>query len=719
MANSEEFNMELFTKEEHYEETPLLDRKQTIKLWEHEAVIEFVKDIIAFANSARALGKPAYLLLGIENDDPHRLCGISEMWQHYRKIYLTKTGRKRINNECNVWEEISRAIKDIITYYITPSLTVELIHSHYKKNGVRLAYIKIPYSAGEPFKIDRIKKGDERYGIYAGKSYVRFGESKLEVRTLDIELLPYWPYKDDECPFMFPSDWKNYLENFRAYINKYSRVDSNQYVETKLLNYQNVHEFIEDFLDSNNQNRLCVITGQAGSGKTTLMAKALLEVIDNASKNIEAAVQNQEFYLPEGIWLPFFFPLLGLNTDGARSLTNTLSRAISTRTTKTNRMDFSHSSSIEAILLNRRINWIIILDGFDELSTEKGRKSLFSSLSEIINQQKNIKFIITTRPICSKWNWARLEGSEILMPTIKEEQIEQLLRRQVTGVDLSTNRLEHLINFIQSHSDLKQLLANPLYLTGAIPLLIDSIKKQAPILPPQEPQEDPNTREPISEEAPNAIFTPDLTDPELENMPRGITNLLPKEPLQKETLQIPNQDVLKDTEDAVVSADSSQIIRDIEEQTQEQINDNESVIIPPIGKILHYIYSDIGRREIYRHGDEDISFWWSEIGPFAIKINGLHPRFQRRDLPSTYKKDSYKAFHWILSIGIFRELDQEIGWLSFQTELTKQYFAAHHILTRRRSNFFEIEKDYKNMTDDFRMQVDHLIQDIETCIVSE
>ncbi|MFN3762821.1 MAG: hypothetical protein ACK4WK_06450, partial [Anaerolineae bacterium] len=63
-----DFRPELFTEPSEYEETPLRDRKQTIpNLRDDRKKAEFLRDVIALANTARLWGKPAYLLFGLDD----------------------------------------------------------------------------------------------------------------------------------------------------------------------------------------------------------------------------------------------------------------------------------------------------------------------------------------------------------------------------------------------------------------------------------------------------------------------------------------------------------------------------------------------------------------------------------------------------------------------------------------------------------------------------
>ncbi|GEM_PF-2962112 len=717
MANSTNFNIELFTREEYFEEAPLRDRKLIVRLWQPKGKREFIIDIIAFGNTARMLGRPAYMLLGIDNDDPHNLTGISVMWDYYYAEYTQRAKLAEIEHECNVWEYIKAAISNIITEYITPFINWEFEHGRDPITGKKLAYIKIYPSTDKAFKVSRTS---ESLGLHKGDEYIRFGESKRKIKPLErkeLNRLIFWPYSHEECPFMLPSDWLTYLETLEQKITKERMVNPNKYIEPIFPTGQNIFELVDEFL-KDDYSRLLTLVGEAGTGKSVLMIRSLKKIISDSIQIINELINNEEYILPRGIWIPFYFSLCGTSCTRINSLIKTLCQAIGVMVPQ---KGFASASKITELVSNPLINWVIVLDGFDELGTPTAREKLLSKLSEIIHSYSNIKILLTTRPNCANQDWGRLDGKLIEIPLFNLAQVEQLLLRQVTGTDLSKDKLDKLLKYISENEELCHLLTTPLCLSGVLQELVDTIIDTPSSF---KDESETNVRETEAIIPSNTNRTVDeqniehgsinSTDQTIEKLPVNITNSL----LPESSINVTHDDIIvSQSNNPSDGADTSQILL-IPGEDKYQVEE-KGEHLPLIGRLLYFIYSDLGTRECKRHFEEDIARWWEQIGPFAVKTNGRHKTFQREDLPSVYKRKSYKALNWILSIGIFREVEKEIGLFRFQTNLTKQYFAAHHILTRRRSNFFEIEKDYKNMTDDFRMQVDHLIQDIETCIVSE
>ncbi|GAP11886.1 protein containing divergent AAA domain [Bellilinea caldifistulae] len=72
MACDESFRRKI-TQQEGF----LFDRKAYVKLWDNRLKAEFIKDIIALANTSRFTGKESELILGVTDDGA--IYGIDQM----------------------------------------------------------------------------------------------------------------------------------------------------------------------------------------------------------------------------------------------------------------------------------------------------------------------------------------------------------------------------------------------------------------------------------------------------------------------------------------------------------------------------------------------------------------------------------------------------------------------------------------------------------------
>jgi hypothetical protein len=140
-----DFRCELFEDPEEYEETLLRDRKSDFPVLNRKCAepgkrAEFVRDVIALANTARMTGRPAYLLFGIDNHG--KVVGIEQ--------YLEQYGGHR--------EKARQQMKDLFLAHIEPKiLGWELKYGECQQKLV--AYLLIPPQVTErPFCIKSTKE---------------------------------------------------------------------------------------------------------------------------------------------------------------------------------------------------------------------------------------------------------------------------------------------------------------------------------------------------------------------------------------------------------------------------------------------------------------------------------------------------------------------------------------------------------------------------------
>ncbi|PWH13283.1 MAG: hypothetical protein DDG58_14575, partial [Ardenticatenia bacterium] len=170
---AESFRHELFTEPEHYEESHLRDRKAMLPdLWKNEKVAEFVRDVIALANTARMFGRPAYLLYGI--DDEGHLCGIDSSKHLYDRLRGLTIG-----------EKVQHRLQEVIPRYIKPTVKWEFKASQI--NGVEVAYLMIhPIATDSPYRVKEQFPSKGEPQLRSGQCWIRFGESKSEIQSKEI-----------------------------------------------------------------------------------------------------------------------------------------------------------------------------------------------------------------------------------------------------------------------------------------------------------------------------------------------------------------------------------------------------------------------------------------------------------------------------------------------------------------------------------------------------
>ncbi|MCS7247274.1 MAG: hypothetical protein NZ840_03435 [Anaerolineales bacterium] len=199
----DEFNHELFTSPTNYEEGILRERKSEVRYWTSQGKAEFIRNFIILANTARMLGKPAYLLLGIRDsldESAQDICAIDEMYE--RQL-------QRGRNRTIAFEVIRRELSQIVRRYVEPRPIFEIRFDQVGKKVV--GYIMIQPLTGRPFRAREFREGGNTH-LYKGQCWIRSGESKDEIslQQLDPEDNRLC-YCYAEVPCVLPSAWDKVL----------------------------------------------------------------------------------------------------------------------------------------------------------------------------------------------------------------------------------------------------------------------------------------------------------------------------------------------------------------------------------------------------------------------------------------------------------------------------------------------------------------------------
>lgn len=739
MAILPEFNLDLFKKERYFEEVPLLDRKSIIKLWDQDSKIKFIKHIISLANTARMLGKNAYLLFGIENDPPHRLCGIGEMWDHFERQCLKRLGVETISDECNVWEEMQNAISDIITTYIDPLVNWVFVHGIDPETNVRLAYIQISPRFVQPHKAKKSLTGI-RERLIDGDAFIRFGESKRQVGIKDLSDLSFWPYSYAECPFLFRSDWEIYLNNIGNIFFQFAEVS--HYIEPCGNNGEPIN--LINWVNSQSNNRLVIITGEAGSGKTLLLSIFLKSVLMDALAKINpksTSDEDIEYSLPKGLWMPYFCPLSGISAERAENLIETLQENIATVTNYPGFKKIPPLKNIQHILEYPNINWIIGFDGLDEMWTEDSKRHFIQSLRKLLELYGNVKVVLTMRSTdLTYWQGiiANLAGKVIQINNFTIEQVRQLLLQNVRPEEISDKKLNDVIEWLSQNNQLYELLSNPLCLTGGIPYLIPVIQEFM-----KQPQHEGSAKYlrirpwELRRRVPRQklkrhlrrfrartytyenrqkilLFSQNSIGEEtIENIPLMITQ-------PNRSSQLNDTSELNNTTKGITTSTVAKGLHTSPTQSLRNTNnDDNTIMLIRVGELLRSIYSDLQEREKIKQQRLtalehafNIDGLWRELYKLALKTDGKFTRFPYEMLPHEIRHE--QALNWILSLGVIRKV-QGRDMYQFQTELTKCYFATEYIIPYIQiiDQFIEIKNAFEDTTESFKLEMQKMMYELQ------
>jgi hypothetical protein len=387
-----DFNFKLFTQPDQYEETLLRDRKALVEYWRDDKRAELVRDVIALANTARMLGEPAYLILGVQDradGTPYDICGIGEMFE--RQIQQGKTQEQ-------AYETIRHEMADIIQRYIRPPLSPDIKFDRFNEKVI--GYILIRPLTTRPFQVFReFRSGGETY-LRPEQCWLRFGESKHDVRVE--ELAPDTDklrYCYAEVPYVLPSIWQRYFEQVQRDMLKLTTDAPEESAYQELRNDKGVpiSNIVDDFL-TKNDDRWLILQGAAGCGKSLFLQRLVNSLAQNGEQEMRDA-QRLEQFIPPGGFIPIYYRLRELTakarTDSAH-FTKILCDLLAPL------WQDSHNgrrpSQPERLFENPRLRWLIVLDGLDEIGAHERRREFLKVLKEFMQTYPRLHVILSTRP---------------------------------------------------------------------------------------------------------------------------------------------------------------------------------------------------------------------------------------------------------------------------------------------------------------------------------
>jgi len=242
----------------------------------------------------------------------------------------------------------------------------------------------------------------------------------------------------------------NYIpteENFREYFHR-------TYKKLSIVNtivFNNSQRFLKDIylpltIRCESQNQLCLIdaypydlindygyvliTDTAGMGKSTMMKRLFLDIID------------------QNLGVPLFIELRRLNKG--KVILDEIKEQL-------NSIDKNFNSDLLNDLLKSG-DFIILLDGYDEISLAD-RDIVTKDIQEFISKTSNNSFIITSRPENALASFGNFQ--EFRINPLSNDEAFELLRKINNNGEIS----ELLINKIQEEhelSSIEEFLTNPL-----------------------------------------------------------------------------------------------------------------------------------------------------------------------------------------------------------------------------------------------------------------
>ncbi len=633
---SKDFRPELFADPSEYEETPLRDRKQKLyNLYHHGEKAEFLRDVIAMANSARAWGKRACLLFGL--DDRGNICDITgDLRPYLGSAPLPTTDTEIIS----AMEKVRHAMGEALGQYIAPTLNLWDLKWG-RMNGALVAYLCIePQSPPNAFHVDKDLQSGRNRLLRKGECWIRRGESKFAIdrQELDVNSPGY-----SQVPLVPPSGWLRYFEKLLGDREIAQAASKAPYLDLYNENGVPLKTILETFLDS--EEHILVIEGPPGSGKSTFMRRLVADWAEAGIVAMQEIRRREEFRPPPG-WIPVYFKVKDTPLTEREDLAKEILRIVNSK----GQFWQTEPSAPEKLFEDeeRRLHWLVCFDGLDELWESRKVEHFLKTVRNLHRRFPRLKILISTRP------WFSIPDLQIVrIAPLQETQIKNYLR---AFVSVSNEWIGQQLEMDFSHPQselypLRELCTTPLYL-----------ETLASIIAPDASMAETSLEPFTSAEAEQVSDIPALVieDVSVKTVPRPI----PPEEVQGAAEDIP-----------LIEAD-----RSAEEEGIRQEQPADEVESPPLtlgwvlSRMLQWIWErEEKRREIDKR---QTKLWWRATGKLSLQIDG-HRQFAEEEMARKCYS-SKKGLYWVLNLGI---LCSEREGIRFSHRYVQCYFSADYLRT--------------------------------------
>ncbi|MGB9889559.1 MAG: NACHT domain-containing protein [Anaerolineae bacterium] len=658
--SSQFFRSELFTEPREYEETPLRDRKQKFPNLDHdEEKAEFLRDVIAMANTARSWGKPAYLLFGLNNQG-----NLSDIWDDLQRY--CRSERALVDKDEKglvlVAEQIRHRIAAIFGEYIAPPLHQWDFRLEWLE-GNCVAYLSIePDCREKAFHIARdlvIRHGRRRKVLLSpGECWIRSGESKRDIdrRKLDRNSPCY-----REVPFVAPSMWLRYFEALRSNL-KAARIEP--YIDLYDARGKLLAAVIQEWLSEGSRRPILIVAGPPGSGKSTLLCRIVAELANESIQAMEETRRREEFRQPPN-WIPVYFPLRETQIQSAR----TLAKEILRQANSLGNWWTGEPSAPEKLLEHEELQWLVCFDGLDELWEDRRVESFLRQIRTLWRRYPRLKVLVSTRPVVSLPN----DIECVHLAGLSERQILQYLQAFVSEANKPFyQQLEKGLSNPESELyPLREICTVPLYLEAL-----------ANLIAPETPA---RTEEVLPESVP----------PDHDQDSGGSAKSEPSEG-GSQPQPIPLDELISDIGDEKQTPD---------DWSEDLVHEEEAG--PPItlGWVLDRVVRRVWDREARRRTVERLKLdrWWRATGKLSLTIDG-HRRFVE-DETARRHYSSRRGLQWVLNLDILRTSREGIA---FSHPSVQHYFGAEHLRVDKDPHRWE-----KECTPDFWRSVTTILNQIQ------
>lgn len=420
-VNHPDFKVQLFAQwVTCWAEGPRLDFKgEVLKVDDEDKQFKFARHLIAFANVARRIGKPCWIIFGVSKENDKRVV------YDVKAQYPGKNKPRGWDNPHASLPElqtdgVEKIYTDIAKDWIDPLPDFGLRYGEYE--GKFVSYLEIePNDGGKPYclKKNYVSKDNVHY---KGDVFIRLGSSSVKVPSEQVRVL----LPASEVAYLKRQDWQEILERAKSESKKFYDL----LMASPLWDRSGRSVFDTVIERLQQSKKLIVLIGNAGQGKTTIVQalawelaqrvdlEGLREYFGDAKISKDSPTLSEDLEIvpttPVPVKMDLRKTILDITTF-ERELLKAMLGSI------------PQSRSLEHYWHIPGSHWILLLDGLDELNDwESFAEELQGWIGRL---PENVQVVISSCPYVFGERSDKATESVWLAPLTKEQAFALMQRR--------------------------------------------------------------------------------------------------------------------------------------------------------------------------------------------------------------------------------------------------------------------------------------------------
>lgn len=451
---------------DRWSEGPRLDfKEQLYKFDDDKTKFKFAKHVIAFANVARRIGKPCWMVFGVQDDN--------------RSIHDVKDQYPGAGDPPGYWNNprvpihgkqqdgVEEVYRNVVHDWIEPNPEFRLEYGIYREKFV--SYIEIrPNYPSNPYAL---AKKPSHKTFRKGTVFIRRGSRSVPVAPDQIDqLLP-----KSEVDYLEGEEWGNiFQEHRRGYFEESHAMLQQVYHPRRKGDKKFVVDAVLEKLESGECS--IAIMAKAGEGKTVLLHGTAYEIANRYNKRDQRAYFGKRSEKHESVEditeelevvpltpIPIFMDL--------RKSFDTLDDFKETLTNKIrNISENDRIRSLESLFKIPGSEWVILLDGIDEI---RNRDEFGPKLRTWIGTlTQNVKVVVTTRPHAINTD---VIDELIEIDQMSPDEAMTVLNAKIQDLEWFQNEdktpeeiTRAILDFLRENDEFKTLLLRPRAIDGLL-----------------------------------------------------------------------------------------------------------------------------------------------------------------------------------------------------------------------------------------------------------